>query len=848
MLKILGKFSLLATMMLCPALLFSQNAYFIDGFHGGIWGHYPVGYTSYIVEQLNKHPNWNINLEIEPETWERDLKLDLAGYKAIQAFMSDSSATGRIEYVNPTYAQPYMYNVSGESIIRQFAYGIKTLKRHFPNLSFKTYSSEEPCFTSALPQILKSFGYQYASLKNPNTGWGGYTRAYGKELLNWIGPDGTSILTSPRYEVEALKPNSTWETTGNDNNKNFINSAFSNGIACPVGMCLQDAGWKHGPWLKGDFYKPSIYTTWRNYFENITKVKNVPDWKFSQEDVLTSLVWGAQVLQQLAQQTRVSENSIVQAEKIAVINKLDMGVNYPAVAIDQAWRSLMLAQHHDCWIVPYNGEKGDTWADKVLAWTNNTNAIADSIKNLHDVATLEAITYLKVYNTIGTLRHEWVKAALPDGFTAHDQLVITDQNNKTFPYQLIQKDSVLMFKADVPAFGYAVFSLKKGKAKAKAQGAKIAFNKNGDCVLETDLYRIIIDKGKGGTIKSLVAKTLGAKEFVDPGGARKFNELRGNFYNKGGFHSNAEKPARIEILESGPHLISVKVKSEIAGNPVAQVISLSQGQQLINLELEIDWKQNEGIGEFAETNYQSRSLHKAFYDDRFKLLTLFPLALKNQKVYKDAPFDVTESRLENTFFNRWDSIKNNILLNWVDVVDGEQKYGMTLFTDHTTSYAHAEDFPLGLTTQYSGYGLWGRNYTIKKPTKMNYQLLPHQGNWGQAGTNLQIERIKEPLLVNYTSVKPAAFSKSFISTSNPALTITSSTYQGDALYVRIFNASKTGSNGKIKLQFPAGKVTVVNLDGSEDSTAALMTQDGPVKVLYVNFKPFGLTTLKILSE
>jgi len=841
----LRKIFLFAIFLACPTLSFSQKAYFVDGFHGGIWGHYPLGYTSYIVEQLNKNQNWNINLEIEPETWARDVQMDSAGFQALKAIMSDQSVNGRIEYVNPTYAQPYMYNISGESIIRQFAYGINTLKKHFSNLNFKTYSSEEPCFTSALPQILKSFGYQFASLKNPNTGWGGYTRAHGKELVNWIGPDGSAILASPRYAVEALTPNSTWETTGNDNNQGFIKAAFADGILNPVGMTLQDAGWRQGPWLKGDFYKPSIYTTWRNYFENVADVKAATDWKFNQEDVLTSLVWGSQVLQQLAQQTRASENKIVQAEKIAVINKLDHGAVYPASAIDGAWRTLMLAQHHDCWIVPYNGEKGDTWADKVLDWTNHTNAIADSIKHLSNEALNKPISYLKVYNTLGTAREEWIKAEIPADFSSADQLVIMDQFNKTLPTQLLKKDGVIIFKARVPAFGFAAFTVRKGKAIANNQGAKIVFNKNGDCILETDLYRIYIDKAKGGTVKSLVAKTLGAKEFVKAGGEHRFNELRGNFYKKGGFHSNTDIPASIKILEEGPYQISIEIESEIAGNAVSQVISLSQGQQLIDFKLTIDWKLNEGIGEFEETNYQSRALHKAFYDDRFKLLTLFPLALNNQKVFKDAPFDVTESRLKNTFFNSWDSIKNNIVLNWVDVVDGAEKYGMTLFTDHTSSYTHGEDFPLGLTTQYSGYGLWGRDYSITKATQMKYQLLPHRGNWRQAGTTGQLDRIKEPLQVSYTSVKPLVFNKSFIASSNPVLSISSCTYRGDDLYVRVFNNAKTPSIGNINIQFPAKQATVVELDGTVVKNAKLKSLGTTVKLIPLEMKPFGITTIKI---
>jgi alpha-mannosidase len=35
-----------------------------------------------------------------------------------------------------------------------------------------------------------------------------------------------------------------------------------------------------------------VYETWRNYFEKIAIKRTEQDWRFSQEDVLVSLVWG----------------------------------------------------------------------------------------------------------------------------------------------------------------------------------------------------------------------------------------------------------------------------------------------------------------------------------------------------------------------------------------------------------------------------------------------------------------------------------------------------------------------------------------------------------------------------
>src|SRR5450755_2729909 len=142
----------------------SQTAYFIDGYHGGIYGHLPAWQTNFMVEKLAQFPDWKINLELEPESWDTIALHDPVSYEAFRKLFADQSAAGRIEYINPAYGQSYMYNISGESIIRQLDYGMKKLRQHFPGAVFSTYSSEEPCFTSALPQILRSFGFRYASL------------------------------------------------------------------------------------------------------------------------------------------------------------------------------------------------------------------------------------------------------------------------------------------------------------------------------------------------------------------------------------------------------------------------------------------------------------------------------------------------------------------------------------------------------------------------------------------------------------------------------------------------------------------------------------------------------------
>ena len=59
-----------ALMMFCVNGAFCQTAYFVDGWHGGVWGHYPPWVTQFLVDQMKRYPQWKINLEIEPETWD----------------------------------------------------------------------------------------------------------------------------------------------------------------------------------------------------------------------------------------------------------------------------------------------------------------------------------------------------------------------------------------------------------------------------------------------------------------------------------------------------------------------------------------------------------------------------------------------------------------------------------------------------------------------------------------------------------------------------------------------------------------------------------------------------------
>lgn len=825
-----------------PAL--SQTAWFTDGYHGGIYGHYPQWQARFMVEQLEKHPQWAINLEIEPETWDTISVTDTENFKAFQAYFEKEGPSGRIEFVNPTWAQPYCYNISGESIIRQFHYGMAKTREYFPSASFLTYAVEEPCFTSSLPQILQGFGFKYAVLRNPNTCWGGYTSAFGKDMVNWIGSDGTSIPAVPRYAVEELSKESTWQTESWTNSNSFIEKCFANGIQYPVGMCFQDAGWDGGPWRSE--YEPTHYTTWTNYFEMIKGRVEPEDWHFTQEDIKPGLVWGAQVVQEIARQVRVSETLLVTAEKMAAMDYLFNDTGWPEEDFAEAWRTLMLAQHHDCWIVPYNGRPGDTWADKVVRWTEATNQIAsEKISNLF-ARTNNNTEYIRVYNTLGSARKEEVALILPESLRSR-QVLIIDAKGKSVLHQFSEGDNgdlKLFFEASVPGMGYATYRLKQGN---KVQPSKNKVNLSSEkLTIETDYYSVIIDPAHGGTITSLIDKKNGNRQLVE--GGKYLNDLRGFFYQEERFFEGSEKRATASVIEEGALFTRVKVENQIAGHYYYQLITFYKNNPRIDFTLHIDWDGQPRIGAYDQSdNYEATDRNKAFYNDDYKLHIRFPFNNIDRKIYKNAPFDVTESQLDNTLYSSWDSIKHNVILNWVDITGQEQDYGVALFSDHTTSYLQSDSLPLGLTVQYTGRALWGRDYRIHGPTEIRYALLPHSGDWERGEVEKASSQWNEPMVAQFTSRSSELQERSILETIGDNLEITSMIVENGNLLVRIYNTSSREISREMTWNCSVDKIEQVDLKGDPIRELLPVNQGDGWLQTKITIPQFGFVTLRFID-
>lgn len=850
--------------------------YFVDGYHGGVRGHMPPGAWRDIVTRLAADPRWKLCLDIEALSWQRLAQTDPQALARISHYLHGPAGSPRIEMVGGTFSQPYGWAVMGESNIRQLVRGLELIRKAFPGLPVDTYAMQEPCWASCLPQILNSLGFRYAVLKNPSTAWGGYSVGVDAESVNWVGPDGAAIPTVPRYACEELLD--TWRTEAQTGSEAFAEKCVAHGIPHPAGMCFQDLGWAARPNVEGNYVH---FVTWREYMHSVAGT-NRRNWSLGIEGIRCALPWGERTLQTLARQVRETETKLCVGEKIASIAALCRRKPYPQQQLQDAEDQLLWSQHHDAWITATTRSGRDAWAFQAAAETWQADDLIDtvireSLEALRAPAggqTENSASYIEVWNTTAHNRSDIVEIDVATDVGTQSLSVrdgrgveILSQAKVIRKYVGDEVDRVrgdvrspglqkgesigavhLLFRAEVPATGRAVYTMLSNPTRATLQVAGVtATQSDGDSVIiESDLYRIHFEGKLGGTISSLFVKNLN-KEFC-ASGPRRFHEFRGYFVEKKEWQSSASNPASLEIVEAGPVRATIAISGHIASVPYRTLVSVVQGQARIDIHTQFRFEQDTWIGDPWEIKPEDRmkGRRRSEYDDRYKLLALFPIALASETIYKNAAFDVCKSENANTFFNSWDTIKHNIIVNWVDAYDEGNDAGLAILSDHTTSYAHGEDHPLSLVLGWGwDGGYWWGKCPLRGVQEARYALIPHAGGWKQAGLWSETEKWTDSLLAQVSNVPQVTALQSLVRVVRPGLMLSSMKLVEGHLFLRFFNAESAISDHEIVLSFRPTRIERIELDGTVRDLVPVETQKGGLCKIKLKVPLFGLCTLRV---
>jgi len=171
--------------------------YFSSGFHDGFVKPMEKHSETMSIEmqrvRSDKYPNYTSTWELGGSCWVAMNEHDPEYLETLKPYIKE----GSIEIVGGTWCEPYCLIIGGESIMRQFMYGLEAIET-FLDTKIKIYSNQEHATFAQMPQILKSFGIKAAVNR---TQWApfGYESGLDAEVAEWIGVDGSKIIVIPRY-------------------------------------------------------------------------------------------------------------------------------------------------------------------------------------------------------------------------------------------------------------------------------------------------------------------------------------------------------------------------------------------------------------------------------------------------------------------------------------------------------------------------------------------------------------------------------------------------------------------------------------------------------------------------
>lgn len=830
--------------------------YYFDGYHGGQEGHMPLGAFRTILDLLDENPKWKVNLDIEPESYKLLRYRDSETFYRLVDKLKEKEP--RIEIVDETYSQPMSCALNGESIIRNFVYGRETLKESFADIDVENFFSQEPIFSSCMPQILLSLGYKHASLFN-STIFAGYTHGVNAAVVKWKGNDGSVIPAIPTYGVNEIVKHENngsvwWSFYNFFAPPDFVKACYDAGIIPPSAMGLQDLGYnaEFAPEAKHDGIDRGYleYATPKEYFKSVN-ADGSPVLS-GQELVRVSLPWSEKNLSEYLKAIKKYEYDLLTAETLNFFAALYLGRNEESLIRD-CWKRFMLLSHHDVFVCT-NHDFTKSMRYQIFALDNNFRDLKNDLKFALINDKNDELT-ITVFNPLSKNVRRLVKLDLALNKTVCDVKVFTNgkeinadcsehEINSGFSEPLdaetyMKNDchKIISFYDDFKPFEFKEFTVVPTTERTEKCDIPSLVKRSGDkVVFENAVVKIVIDLACGGAVTSYYDK-IKAFEYVKGGGT--FNELRGYFDSEKRFVSSLENRADIISLNCGENVAVLRLSVSVATATVFTEYTVYKESAYLDVKTTVSCDNGTKIGDSYKADGWF-DLHRTFYDIKYGFNAYFATSFEQKHLDKHCAFDICRTKDENTSYNNVKNIKHNIAVDFLDVTDG--KRGLAVLLGRTTAYVKENEGETGVSLLWGTdcSCIWNSDLSGVKRTE-TYRIFPHEGTWEYAdlwGINDEMRR------------KPFAFVGRAKTNFAPPFVLKTDNVETSALftenskyYIRLFNY---GDERKIEIEL--GKDFVGIAVCSHDKTEmGEVIEKNAASIASVSMRRFEIKTFRLIK-
>jgi alpha-mannosidase len=545
-----------------------------------------------------------------------------------------------------------------------------------------------------LPQILAGMGYRGAFFRT-HMPYGGDGPARDADWVRWIGPDGSSIPAVPAYSGPEQFLGNEWLMTHytpgigwcKDPAKTWADiEAFcvemrSRGVALPIISRCEDWYTRPKPELFRDIAAhPEEKTYWvtaEDYFDLLERSGIQPvDLTAWPNDFAPVQPWGY-TGNRTWTGPRVASSHALTAEALAATAILS-GFDWTAAhqkRLDDAWKNLLIAEHHDSLIVAIYNEGRDFTDPSVRL----SQTLADEAAGYLASRTAARGPAVLVFNPTAHPRTEcvklqggpWSKAVAPDGVA--------------MPVQA-SPAGCFFLAVDVPALGYKVFRLESGAPAPAVMPAGRS--------LQTDRY--FVEFGPAGGIVRLRDVRSG-RELVPPGEPTGF--LEGLIDNE---RRHSHGPVRLTAAE--PCLWQAVETGHVGAVGYEMTCTFQAGSARIDLDIRLNIPAGTRIGRAGQFRESATKL-------RYVLATALgegPRAVRHQPlVIQEAP-----AGAEVLDANLWASLESGAA-------------GLAVANRGSMGYrvAGANIEPI---LAYSGEYVWGDKF-LAGQYEYHYAIIPYGG-------------------------------------------------------------------------------------------------------------------------
>jgi alpha-mannosidase len=698
---------------------------------------------------------------------------------------------GRWNIVGGWWVEPDMNIPSGEAMVRQGLYGQLTFHRLLGRRATVATNPDSFGHTGTLPQIIKLQGMENYIFMRP----GPKEKSLPADLFWWEGPDGTRVLT---YRIQL---------SYNDGGSvvNRVRTILTQGANQPMKSFMAYYGvGDHGGGATMDSIKsieklktekgaPAVFfSTTDNYFKEIRNENNL-NLPVIKDDLQHHATGCYTAESAIKKGNRISEISLVTAEKISSMGSTAWGAEYPRNELTSAWQRVLFLQFHDSLAGTSLFEHSQTAREGygyALDIAHQATYLAIQKLEWKVPAEDPASQYILVFNP-----HAWeVNGNIEyDLNWGNRPSRVEDEHGNSLLHQWAPASTEagsrkkLVFNTTIPPLGYRQIRLMSGDTQVKT-GAKAEGN-----VLENEFMRVqISENGTLGILDKENGKELfsggetGCRAVIIDDPSDTWSHDIKTFSNETGVFGNGT----IKIPENGPLRATIRVTTTYGASILTIDWTLYAGSRKLEAKVTLDWHEQLKMLKFS-----------------------FPVDVESPSATYETPYGhiVRATNGDEDPGQRWIDLSGLRSSNICGLtVINDAKYGysvlgndMRISVARSAVYAHHNPKVLDMKAEH----LW-MDQGIQT---FRMLLVPHSDTWKKSNISRIAEEFIAPPIAIYQGIHGGSMPKSFsflsVDVPNVIVSAIKLAENGDDIIIRCVETNALTTLATLDLRFADCKWT-----------------------------------------